>query len=272
MLARRKAEKEHALRALLAEEERAMRRAERTARTAHNALGQAARAAMCTSKRLKAHMTAGHVVGLGSVALQGAALQLCDLSREAKTISLELAACTRELSLAFSAGRKHSAATDCTAIPSRSIPSSSYGSRRNVSRRRATGGTTSLREDVLRGRLRALLACKRSMRARVGRRPAVFRRPSFRTRHTPLARELFKSAPEQCSEACSGSEYLASSGAEGPSGLPTRQTAMPGRETAAVLRIVCVYIADAGADVLAKGEGARRSCESLLRSTVSALH
>ena len=136
-----------------------------------------------------------------------------------------------------------------------------------------------MKEDVLRARLRELLACKRSLRERVGRRPAVFRRPAFRTRHrdTGLARELFKPAPAQCPdsvEACSGSEYLAHSGApgaEGPCDLPTRQTAMPGRETAAVLRIVGVYSADAGADVRAKGDGACRACASLLRSTVSAL-
>ena len=133
-----------------------------------------------------------------------------------------------------------------------------------------------MKEDVLRARLRELLACKRSLRENVGRRPAVFWGPAFRTRHcdTALARELFKPAPAQCSdsgEACSGSEHLARSGAESPCDLPTRRTAMPGRETAAVLRIVGVYSADAGADVLAKGDGACRACASLLRSTVSAL-
>ena len=63
-------------------------------------------------------------------------------------------------------------------------------------------------DDELRARLRALLAHNNSMRARVGRRPAVFRRLALRSRHMALAREFFRPAAAPRATAGCGSEGL----------------------------------------------------------------
>ena len=126
------------------------------------------------------------------------AAQLLDLERNVADIERELATCSSDIHGTVGAGwaslrsaAKSFVATGCT------------------SRLRTKGSATSTREDDLRALLRTLLVDKRSMRARVGRRPAGFRRPVFRTRHMALAREFFKPIATLSSEADSGSERLA---------------------------------------------------------------
>ena len=72
------------------------------------------------------------------------------------------------------------------------------------------------------------------MRAPVGRRPAVFRRPAFRSKHVALASELFRQSPG------AGVEELIHSLAEG---WRAQLTAMPASELAAMLGAV-----DGGSD------------------------
>ena len=116
---------------------------------------------------------------------------------------------------------------------------------------RSKGSASSTREDELRALLRALLADKRSMRAPVGRRPAVFRRPAFRSKHVALASELFRQSPE------AGIEELIHSLAEG---WLAQLNAMPASERAAVLGAVDGGSGeDDGAAVRAEGEGVRRA-------------
>ena len=119
---------------------------------------------------------------------------------------------------------------------------------------RSKGSASSTRDDELRALLRALLADKRSMRAHVGRRPAVFRRPALRSKHAALASELFRPSPE------AGIEELIHRVAEGLRDLPAQLNAMPASSLAAMPGAVDGGSGeDDGAAVRAEGEGVRRA-------------
>lgn len=174
------------------EAKRAEWKAGQTARTARNVLGQARRAAESASKRVKADMSARRAAGLGTAMQDIFIAQMLDLAQEAADIGRELAACSSDIPRAVGAGwkarrkaRRAARRTTATGLASCC---------------RSKGSATSTRADDLRTRLRALLSYKRSKRARVGRRPAVLRRPTFSWRQTALAREFFKPTAAPCSE------------------------------------------------------------------------
>jgi hypothetical protein len=102
-------------------------------------------------------------------------------------------------------------------------------------RRRTTGSAISATEDELWTRLRALLVHSRSMRARVGRRPAVFRRTAFRSRHVALAREFYKPTSALISESVGGDEKHIHSKAEV---LLSQLKAMSERKLTAMLSVI----------------------------------
>ena len=193
LLSRRGAEKKLAVRESEMEAKRAERKASQTVRTAQNVLGQSRRAAESASKRIKAVALARRAAGLGSAMQDRFIAQLLDLTREAADIGRELAACSSDFSQAIGDGRKERRAARLTAA-------TACAATRCEIRRRSRGSATSTRADDLRTRLCALLANKRSTRARVGRWPAVFRRPAFFSRHTALAREFFKPTAAPSSE------------------------------------------------------------------------
>jgi hypothetical protein len=118
-------------------------------------------------------------------------------------------------------------------------------------RRRSTESATSATEDDLRTRLRTLLVHSRSMRARVGRRPAVFRRMTFRSRHAALAREFYKPTSAPISDSVGGDDKLVQSKAKV---LRSQLKAMSERKLAAMLNVIDgVRIDDACAAVHCEG-------------------
>ena len=253
LLARRGAERARAL-----ELERPEWKAGRTVRIARNVLGKVRRAAKSVSKRIKADVSARREAGLAPVKRDQVAAQLrdalLDLAREAADIGRELATCSSDIPRAVGAGRKARRKARRAAATGRMATSC-------ASCRRTKGSASSTREDDLRALLRALLADKRSMRARVGRCPAVFRRPAFRSRHTALAREFFKPTAASSSETYGGCEKFAISEAEGLRHLEAqlRSISWSASELAAILSAVDGGSSDdACAAVLAEGEGVCR--------------
>ena len=246
MLSRRAANETRALLELVELQEHAARKAGRTARSARNALGKVRHAAKRASQRMQAEVAVGRAAGLKTAERDGAAAQLLDLAREVAALGRELAVCSSDLPWS-GAGRGYVAATGCAATTSRGW---------KAGRRRTTGSATSAREDDLRARLRALLAHARSMRARIGRRPAVFRRLTFRSRHTALAREFYKPTAVPCSEAGGNGEKLAHN-VEGFRGLLAQLKAISGR------RLVRLSAVDGGSNTCAalraEGDAVRRA-------------
>ena len=95
--ARRAAEKARALHEIEMQQKRAERKANRTARTARNVLGQARRAAKCASKRIMADVLARQTAGLVTVGRDQIAAELLDLAREIANLGRELSACSSDL-------------------------------------------------------------------------------------------------------------------------------------------------------------------------------
>ena len=234
-------------------QEQAARNAGLTARSARNKLGQVWHAAKSASTRMKA---ARRAAGL-SAELDGADAQIVDLAREVAALGVELAACSSDLPR-VGASRKHVALTGCAATGCAATASRGW----KAGRRRTTGSATSATEDNLRARLRALLAQKRSMRAmraRVGPRPAVVRRPAFRSRHTAMAREFYQPAAPPCSEAGSGGERLAQNKVDGLRVLLAQHKAKSARKLATLSAVDGGSNDDSCAAMRAEGDNLRRA-------------
>jgi len=251
--ARRAAEKARALHEIEMQQKRAERKANRTARTARNVLGQARRAAKCASKRIMADVLARQTAGLVTVGRDQIAAELLDLAREIANLGRELSACSSDLLSAVdvlpasSRPRRGGAATSCATTGC-------------ASRKRTKWGASSSKEDDLRARLRMLLAHKRSMRTSVGRRPAVFRRTTLRGRHMALARELFKPTAAPLPEAGTRSVCLAQSEVVEPRRLRTQLGA---------IFIGGIIIGGISDDGCVAGTGVRSERKSVRRAHVS---